>query len=148
MLCAWIMQRQLESISFSLAPWELAGCRTFNRICEQMSVKPASQFLIRNWAGLTDALLALKARLHRLPAGKAVIGIDDYGSITLQVDGPDGSCRLSDDAPDLQIDRLTATRLLFGPMPPSSVIEIPDTSEHLLNSWLPLPLAWIGQDRV
>lgn len=148
MLCAWIMQRQLESISFSLAPWELACCQTFNRICEQMSVKPASHFLIRNWAGLTDALLALKARLHHLPSGRAVIGIDDYGSITLQVDGSDGSCRLSDDAPDLQVDRLTATRLLFGPMPPAAVVELPDAAALLLGSWLPLPLSWNGQDRV
>ena len=148
MLCAWVMQHQLDSITFSLAPWELSASRTFNRICEQFFILPASQFLIRNFAGLTDALLAIQARLLSLPPGEVVLSIDDYGSIALQVEGKKGRCIKTQEEGELQMDRLTATRLLFGPMPPSTVIQMPDSIAPLLNAWLPLPLSWSGQDRV
>jgi len=148
MLCAWLTQRQLDSVSFSLAPWELDSCRTFNRICEQFAIQPATHLLIRNYAGLADALLAIQARQTRLPPGRVVIGIEDYGSLVLEVEQSHGRCRRSDEPGATQVDPLTATRLLFGPMPPSAVTRLPDDVSACLAAWLPLPMSWNGLDRV
>lgn len=148
MFCAWIVQRGCDSLSFRLSPWELDAARVFNRICEEFTIIPATHFLIRNYVGLTDALLAIRARLNPLPPGMVRIGIDDYDTLELKVDNNKGTCQKTLEKPDVQVDRKTATRLLFGPMPPGSIIELSGKSSELLTSWLPLPLSWMGQDRV
>jgi GNAT superfamily N-acetyltransferase len=148
MLCAWVVQHQLDGITFTAAPWQPDICRLCNRVCERFTVSSATSFLIRNWSGISDALLALKAEQTPLLPGRVVIAIEGYGALAMAVEDGRTVCAMTDRPADLHLDRLTATRLLFGPMPPELVCDLPQHAAAPLRSWLPLPLSWNGQDRV
>jgi len=47
----------------------------------------------------------------------------------------------------IESDALLAHRLLFGPLRPSQIIELP-AAAAALDAWCPLPLYWAPQDNV
>ncbi len=155
MIFAWVMQNDLDSLKLELAPWDRQSCRALGRLCENMSVSVASSFLVRSWAEITNALIELKAQQDKMPEGCLVLGIEGYGNIMMKVQDGAGSCCRTDQKAVLTLTPLDATRLLFGHMPPWTVEDLSHTATlpsapaaMLLNSWLPLPLSWNGQDRV
>ena len=90
----------------------------------------------------------IKSRDHRLLNGSLLLGIKDYGTFMIRVDGEEVSCKRAAGSPDIEWDSFTASRILFGHMPISLVEEIPQTIRQLAESWFPLPLCWLIQNYV
>ena len=63
---------------------------------------------------------------------------EGYGAIRCFVNSASVGCEKTEVAPELTLDVLQASRLLFGPMPAYSVAEVP----NFVKGWLPLPLTW------
>lgn len=143
-VCAW--QRYVnDSISFQLAPYMAEELRLIVPGAENVSVASPSRFKILNYEKLADALLKLKHSKHPLMNGEFVLGIEDYGTIRLYVDGNVAGCEKSQKTPVCTVDKRTATRLLFGHLPPYASTAL---SDPLLGNWLPLPLSWVTLDYV
>ena len=148
MLCAWIIRNELDNIRLELPPWQPAYCRELGRLSESVSASSASNFKILSWVEITNALLELKANQNKLADGSFILGIEGYGSMILEVKNGKGVCRRVEQKAELLMQPLDATRLLFGHMPPWAATDLSVVDSKLLNSWLPLPLSWNGQDRV
>ncbi|MBQ8528957.1 MAG: GNAT family N-acetyltransferase [Clostridia bacterium] len=142
-ICSW-QKRCACSVRFSLEAHQLDAIRLFSAVCESFSLDSPSHFKICNFEKTVDAFLKLKASYQSLPSGEVCIGIEDYGTIRLVVDGKDAFCEHTEKSADITLDKLSAHRYLFGPYSPSYTAE----ASYLAEAWLPLPLSWNGQDRV
>ncbi len=143
-VCAW--QRHVNNtITFQLAPYMIDELKAVVPGAEKISILSPSRFKILNYEKLADALLKLKHSKQPLINGEIVLGIEDYGTIRLYVDGNAAGCEKTEKTPVCTLDKRTATRLLFGHLPPCASIPLFDP---LLNNWLPLPLSWVTLDYV
>lgn len=148
MLCAWVMRGDAYELRAEVYPWDIPLCREIGMICESYSAAPATQCKIIAWDRFADALLALKHHLTPLICGRAILGIDGFGTLVMEVT-PDGAraYRSEETASDV-LPPLTAARLLFGMMPPVLIAPLSEENRQLLSAWVPLPFSWNGQDRV
>ncbi len=144
-LKAWIINNELSSVNYVGLGFDNELARLIIRDCAVVSVQHASQFKIMNWERVVNAVLKLKYRTSTPPDGSLSIKITDCGTL-LYCDGRFTMTDLSD--ADVTLDCLTATRLIFGPLPPETVCIVPNKKSSLFNSLFPLPLSWNGQDRV
>ncbi len=143
-VCAW--QRHVNnSISFQLAPYMVDELKLIAPGAENISISSPSRFRILNYEKLADALLKVKHSRQPLMNGEFVLEIEDYGVIRLYVDDRAVGCEKTDKTPACTVDKLTATRLLFGHLPPYASITL---SNPLVANWLPLPLCWNTLDYV
>ena len=143
-VCAW--QRRINAaVKFKLAPHMHGELRLISPAAEAISVSSPSHFKIMSYDRIANALIKLKKANEPLPCGELVIGIEGYGCISLYVTNSRAGCTRTDKEPDITINRATATRLLFGHLPPSAVIPI---TNPLISSWLPLPFSWNTLDYV
>lgn len=145
MLREWLISHDAPRTSVRLSPWETAEIAELSSYCEGWNVYDTSMFRISHWDKVTEALLALALTFRDLPDGTARVGIEGFGTLEMSVSGGSAHCEMNDSAPEITLDRLAAVRMLFGPLP-SYTFPLPRNS--ILHSWLPLPLAWNGQDRV
>ncbi len=152
---SWVRQQDKASVNFILAPWQQDAIADLGRIAEGCQVQPAGSFRINDWPLLLAALLEVKAKMQELPSGQLRLGIEDKGQVSvyeLSLKDGQSSCRTcARNQADLVLDRLTATRLVLGPLPPALVIahlNISSSLEKLLAAWLPLPLFWPSPDFV
>ena len=133
----------------TLPPWETETIARLSRHCQSLSLNPTSQFKIISWARLINALGRVRSRMKPLTDGECVVDIPDEARFILRVKGGALSCEETALPADLTLDHLTATRLLFGPLPPEAVLpDLGGKSGAMLSALLPLPLSWNGQDRV
>ena len=112
---------------------------------EGVSISSPSGFKILNFDKVADALMKLKHSKQPLMKGELIIGIEDYGNIRLYADENTAGCEKTDKALELTLDKLTATRVLFGHMPVYASIPV---LNPLISDWLPLPLCWCTWDYV
>ena len=142
-VCAW-QKRVGDDVYFYLQPHQADKVRIFSAVCEASHISSPSHFYIRNWEKVVGAFLRLKATYCPLPKGEKVIEIQGYGRICIFVNENAVGCEKTEKTPDLILDRLTATRYIFGLYSP---VYTGDT-----DAWacavFPLPLSWNGQDRV
>ncbi len=144
MLFAWLRTNDKSGISFSLAPWQPEEVRLMSAVCESYSVGSPCHFKIIHWDTVADALIRLEASYTALAKGELILGIEDWGNLRLYVDETGAGAEKTDRAASLTLDRLEATRFLFGTLPPCCTGEASEAA----NAWLPLPLSWNLQDRV
>ncbi|MBR2370680.1 MAG: GNAT family N-acetyltransferase [Clostridia bacterium] len=144
MICAW-QRRVNKNISFKLAPYMQDELRLIIPGAEGVSISSPSRFKILNYDKVADALMKLKLSKQPLMKGELIIGIEDYGNIRLYVDENTAGCEKTDKSPEFTLDKLTATRVLFGHMPVYASIPVLDP---LISDWLPLPLCWCTLDYV
>jgi hypothetical protein len=105
------------------------------------------------------ATLALRASTAQLAAGTVTITFTDLGiAITLAVDSQ-GVSSVTEEIKDvgttgaLEVDSMTALRLLFGPLPPEVVATAPGNAASeralaTLGGWCPLPIYTPSPDGV
>ena len=137
-------QRKVNaSILFSLPPYMTEELSAFARCAESISIASPSHFKIINYAALADALMKIKDRSTMLE-GEEVIEIEDYGRLRFYNKGGECGCEVCNAPARLKLDRLSATRVLFGHLPPFEVMK----GSPVLASWLPLPLTWDTLDYV
>jgi len=146
MVHAWIARRS-ESATFEMPPTAAGLAHKLGQICDRARLGPSGNWQVFDWIAATDALMKMRRLCGPMADGAVVVGIENYGPMRLQVSGEAIGCGAADEPPDVQCDPLTAMRLLFGPLPPSLVMELP-TAATLLESWCPLPLYWPRQDGV
>ena len=145
MLLDWLTTNNFDSISFATAPWDVELNRMVSKIAESVNVTTADNFKIIHFAKVAMAMLAAKATYAPIPDGQFTLSI--AGGETIQY--KDGLFKTVDNiASDLTLNNLDATRFLFGPLPPSSVCDIPAANRPVVDALLPLPLWWNYQDRV
>ena len=145
MLLDWLNVNNFDSISFSTAPWDVELNRQAGKIAEGINVTTADNFKIIHFAKVAMAMLAAKATYASIPDGQFTLSIADGETIQYK----DGLFKAVDNvASDLTLSNLDAMRFLFGPLPPSSVCDIPAAIRPVVDALLPLPLWWNYQDRV
>ncbi len=142
-LALW-QSRVKKDFFVSVAPYQAEILKKFSVICERLIAVSPSHFKIINFEKITSALLGLKATYTELPEGEWVLEIKEYGKLKLSVKDGRTSSALTDEEASLSLDKLTATRLLFGTLPTEAVADVPS----YVKAWLPLPLSWNLQDRV
>ena len=142
-ICAW-QEKQAQEIYFFLQPHQAALIKVFSSVCESAHVTSPSHFYIRNWEKTVGAFMRLKASYCTLPKGEVVIEIEDYGKIHIFVREGEIGAEKTEKTPDFTMDRLTATRYIFGTYPCEYTGKVNATT----LAWFPLPLGWNGQDRV
>lgn len=135
---------QKKDVKFTLMPFETEALRYFAKVAEIITVTSPSHFKIISFDKIADALIKLKASYAQLLNGKKVIGIEDWGNLEICVENGNAYCQKTCEKADFVLDKLAATRLLFGPLAPDTVVE----ADNFLSSVLPLPLTWNTLDRV
>lgn len=148
MLYWWVLNSGCDSIQFSLYPWDKPLCRLLSAVCESITAVPATHFKILHWDRVLEAALKLKADTAAIPDGTVALTIQDYGTLRLNKTGTAVSVEKTKETAAFVLDPLTASRFLFGMMPPDLCALLPEDAAELLGAWLPLPLSWNGQDRV
>ncbi|HBP37285.1 MAG TPA: hypothetical protein DD640_00775, partial [Clostridiales bacterium] len=158
---AWVRQQPEESIRFTLKPWSLPAIRQFGQICEHWQAGLAIDVQILDWPLVLGCMLRLKDSLEDLPDGSLRLKIlmpDETVALCLTLDHHAAVCLANTDAgPDcgdtvLTLDAASATRLLFGPLPPAMTLpgydRIPAGIRRILNNWFPLPFSWPEADDI
>lgn len=114
--------------------------------CESMHLAASGNWQVFDWPHVITTMLRARHEAAPLPIGSVVVAVADHAfRMTIDSQGP--SCEPSDDAPDITGDGPMITRLLFGPLKPSMVTNLPDTA-WVLEAWCPLPLRLPNQDHV
>ena len=142
---AWVEQN--GDMAIVLGPLAGRMLSMLDDICEGASVEHSGNWQVFDWVGVIEALLRARLSRSSLVDGEVVLSIEGCGAIEIAVSGGEAHCRKTDRAPSLHCDALQAHRLLFGPLPPSQVMELP-AGGHLLEAWCPLPLYWPDLDHV
>lgn len=136
-------KKNIETVSFSVAPYDIELARIFTSVCENMRIGFTCHFKVMNFEKITNALLKLKSKYVKMVNGEFVLKIEDYGKIKLFVHGDNVGCVRVDEKESLTLSRFDAQRFLFGPFPPISA----GNADGVVSAWLPLPLSWNLQDR-
>lgn len=132
-------------ISFVLSPLDVQAVRYFSGVAAEMSLASPCHFKIINYDKIADALLKLKAsHIPGLCNGEKIIGIEGWGNIHIYQKDGEAFCEKTNKSAELMLDRLAASRILFGPFTPHTVTD----GDAFLQSVLPLPLGWSTLDRV
>jgi predicted acetyltransferase len=148
MIWSWVSQQSIKEVSITLPPWAQGYARCLGGMAEDVLVSGSGNWRILNWHKAVKALLLVKSRQQRLQDGTLCVGIKGYDKIGVQVHNGTATCQRSTDRADVEWDPFTATRILFGHVPPSGVTVIPDFYGPLVASWFPLPLSWLPADHV
>ena len=119
--------------------------RELGSFCESMRVRYSANWRVMDWASVTEAFIRLKAGYSRLQDGAVAFGIDNIGTLEVTIKKGEVSCGLSEMKTPGSFPALLAQRILFGPLHPDYVADLPHTLD-VLRSWCPLPLYINGQD--
>ena len=76
--------------------------------------------------------------------GESVIEIEGWGNLLISNKDGNAFCEKTTKNASIKLDKLAATRFLFGPFEPNYVSHC----DAFLSSVLPLPLSWNTLDRV
>ncbi len=147
-LCQWVKNQKVQEVSLLLPVWAQEYIRDVKYVCESVLIRESYNWRIFQWIEVIRALFEVKCRMSSLADGEVNIQIDDYGIIQISVKNGLPSCKMTKQRPHLSCNYQTATQLLFGPVPPENIIDLPHDIQWLLSSWLPLPLSWHAQDGI
>lgn len=143
MISSW--QSKLEkTVTFSLAPHEKEAVRLFCETSFDFILSSPSHFKIINYEKIAGALMKLKDSYEPMERGEGVIEIEDYGKIIIYKNASGAGCERTSLPADITLSKAKATRLLFGPLSPAAVADVPTP----LKVFLPLPLSWNTLDYV
>ncbi len=141
MIAAWNHFASCD-IRFNITPLLFEEARFFTKVCEDIKVSSTTFFNVLNWEKTVRVYMNLKAKYETLPDGELKIAITDYGTLNITVKGGAVSCVRTTDEGDVTLDKLDATRLLFGIMPTDTVCPMP----YFAKCWFPLPMTWDSLD--
>ncbi|MBE7036506.1 MAG: GNAT family N-acetyltransferase [Ruminococcaceae bacterium] len=144
MMYSW--QKKVDArIYFSLFASDYEAVQYYSRVSSWMSVSSPCHFKIINFDKVADALIKLKKQSGAcMPEGESVIEIKDWGRLLICHKNGEAYCQKTDKEATIIMDRLEATRFLFGPFEPGTVTG----DDAFLATVLPLPLSWCTLDRV
>jgi len=141
---AW-QKRCGTSVKISIMPWQCETVKYFSSISASVGISSPSLFKIISFDKVSDALIKLKKSYYpNLTQGERVIGIEGWGNLKICIEKDNAYCKKTDEIPNIILDKLSATRLLFGPFSAETVVY----ADGFFSSVLPLPLSWNTLDRV
>lgn len=144
MVCAWQARNSERGLNFAIPAFDVEALRRFCATAESYRMTCPGMFRVLNWEKLVNVMMRYRAKNGGLLAGEWVLGIEGYGNLRLFSDGETAGCEKTDAAAELTLDRLRASRLLFGPDCPEAVADVPP----IPRSWLPLPFSWGALDAI
>ena len=124
------------------------AARAIGAFANDTAIHLGGNWQIFDWPHVLGAALAAKHQTASLPQGEVILGIDGCDqALRLRVNADGPGCEYTDEEPGVLAGPLVATRLLFGPLEPASVVPLPARAS-ILNAWCPLPLRLSRQDHV
>lgn len=148
MVRLWVSQQEQESVKVKLAPWQEEIARRMGRLAEEFRLTESGNYQIFNWDKVIGCLMEVKNQRETLPDGQMRLGIEDYGTVLIQVEQGAVTCRKTEQTPEAELDTFAAMRVIFGHCPVQFTAELPVHTKQLANAWFPLPLCWMVQDHV
>lgn len=143
----WLEKQNIPEVMINLNAWDCEN-RMLSSYAEKSMFLYPSLFRITNWKHVIQTFLQYKNDNERLPDGRVTIAIENEGTYLLNIGNGCPSCSQTDEKPDITVDHLTATRLMFGILPPILTANTDFDTLEKLSKWLPLPLSWTCQDNV
>lgn len=144
---SWLKQHNLTQVELYLKCWDRTNI-TISQYAESYTIMHTSMFRIHDWEAVIEPFLQWKNKCIPLADGEMVLSIGADDRYLFSVCGETASCKRTSLPADLEVDRLTATRMLFGILPPELVVSGSPELLSKLSAWLPLPLSWSRQDNV
>lgn len=144
MVFSW-QKKAEKTIYFSLPSSSAEAINYFSEVSAGMFVFSPTRFKILNFDKVADAFIKVKKQSGTfLPVGESVIEIEDWGKLLICNKDGEAYCERTDKEASIVLNKLEATRFLFGPFAPNTV----KPADAFLSALLPLPLSWCGLDRV
>ena len=141
----FLENNEYDEIHVSLSPLDLQLNQLLGEFFERSEIKDVHNWSIYHWEKVIAAFLKVKNKVLPLQNGEVTIGVIDYGKIKIIVQEGLIDCFRTEEEADITVTSTVGLRLLFGPLPPSYVMDLP-LSAQILNSWCPLPLCMSPQD--
>lgn len=150
LLRALVEQHSALGVTLDQFPPDLA--RTVGHTAESLHAEPCGNWQIFDWCATLQALLQARHACSPLFPGHVALGVQSRCGepdqvVRVEVDDTGPHCQRTPQAPDLETDSATMTRLLLGPLQPSAVMPLP-RSAAILDQWCPLPATLSRQDEV
>ena len=164
---AWTQRQPSHHVRFALPPWQTEAIRELTKLGESVTIDSAYCFRINDWALVLSSFLQVQGSLKILAEGTLRLGVvestgrsltDPATQQTFALSWKNGRADCQEETgdaaghPDVLLDRLTATRLVFGPLSPECVLSDADLmnpdASHLLQSWFPLPACILESDHI
>lgn len=133
-----------DDIVFRCFPYEVERIRNGYKYAESNALVSPCHFKIINYENVANAFMQLRNTYFPFNKGEVSINIENYGGLRLYSDGKKCGAEKCECNCDINVDKLSATRLLFGYAQPVYQYE----KAEKLTSFCPLPLTWNLQDRV
>lgn len=140
------VQSRSEGLKLNIPSWKPEYLREVSRYAEEVNIVYNHNWRIFDFAGVSQALFEIKRAWSEPRSGGAVVGIDGYGSLSVEASNGVVICETTQMKPDFVIDTMTAMRLFYGNLPPEAVYQGPKSA--LFSSWFPLPLCGLAADLV
>ncbi len=145
-LASYLERFELRGVAVSCVfEFDRDKLEALEAVAENYSLVCCENFQIFNFEKVVDAFIRLKGTYTDLLDSKACFEIEGYGKLTVEVKDGVGRAYLSDEAADIKLSRLAATRLFFGL--PARVLRYPNISAEMMAN-LPLPLFYCRPDFV
>ena len=147
MISRFLLSTENTAIRTNVPPDRPADIALFDRVCLGSNIDVPSHFKILNREKLTNALLKLGNSLTPYMDGEVILGVEGEGNYLISVKDGIPSCEKTEKDADLTLPYLDSARLMFGPMPPYFVADLPKDKAGFISQIFPLPLYWNNQDR-
>ena len=163
---AWAQRQKSHDVHYNLPPWQTEALRTLMTLGESVTIDSAYCFRINDWPLVLSSFLQVQGSLKTLAEGVLRLGVINSAAgpaehqiqrtYALVWKNGRAECRelAGDpaDRPDLLLDSLTATRLVFGPLSSECILADADLFDpqvaRLLTSWFPLPVCILESDHI
>lgn len=163
---AWAQRQPSHHVRYALPPWQTDAIGELAKLGESVTIDSAYCFRINDWALVLSSFLQVQGSLKALAEGTLLLGLVESAERSLAEqsrrtfaltwkNGQADCQEATDEAagqPDVLLDRLTATRLVFGPLSPECVLREADFADpnaaQLLTSWFPLPVCILESDHI
>lgn len=138
----WFERSGAREARLTVMPYEAERLRALRGFAERYSLGTVEMVNVLNWPRVLAASLALKNTYQPLRSGRATLSIEGEATLELCVRDGAATVREAPDraAVDLRLSHLAAIDLLFSPL--SALTQAPECFQN----WLPLPIAFSGQD--
>ena len=135
-----------KDVTFHLDLAETEAAAFFVGLCESENIGCPESFHVMNYERVLGAFLRLNARIKPLCEGEIVIRVNGYlapENLRLCVRDGKTSVEATEEAPQVTLEHLAATRCFFAPVSPER-----GALPAFAAAWFPLPLAFPGADSV
>lgn len=147
-LLAWTTRQGQAQSTLSASPYSsLRLYRKLGQLAERVTIHNSGNWQVFDWATVLQALLNVHTVASSLLTSNLDIEIAGHGTIRIESNAGILQCSRSDAKPTMSCDTPTAMRLLFGPLPASTVMEIPPDATAL-QALCPIPLGLTRPDHV